>query len=231
MAGVFFPQSLPYSTQSYGRPTMGKLPPAILGQEDPSRLICPSDDSITLSPKAQETLARQSNPSESLRPEELADRVGQGAEYVDALKQARHSAATRAAGNGTDEALRAVTSNADEVARGASTLSRVGAGALRVAGPIGVAATVASSGLEAHQALKDPNASSTERAERVGGAIGSGTGSLAAGAAGAKIGLALGAVGGPPGMVVGAIVGGVGGAIAGSSVGRWLGEKAGGLFA
>lgn len=229
MAGVFFPQSFPYSSQSPVQPLMGKLPPAILGQDDPSQLWCRSDDSVTLSPTARETLSLQGQHAGGHRPEEIADRVGQGAEYVDAVKQARHSTTARAAGGSADDALKGVVSSADDVTRSAST--RVSAGALRVAGPIGVAATVASSGLEAHQALKDPNANSTEKAERVGGAIGSGTGSLAAGASGAKIGLALGAAGGPPDMVVGAIVGGVGGAIAGSSVGRWLGEKAGGLFA
>lgn len=140
MAGVFFPQSFPYSSQSPVQPLMGKLPPAILGQDDPSQLWCRSDDSVTLSPTARETLSLQGQHAGGHRPEEIADRVGQGAEYVDAVKQARHSTTARAAGGSADDALKGVVSGADDVTRSAST--RVSAGALRVAGPIGVAATL-----------------------------------------------------------------------------------------
>jgi hypothetical protein len=63
-----------------------------------------------------------------------------------------------------------------------------------------------------------------ERAEAVGGGVGTAGGGLAGGAAGAKIGAAIGSVIAPG---VGTAIGGVIGGIAGGLAGAWVGKKAG----
>ena len=223
MAGVYFPESFRQSTVRNYPPALGPTAPAILGLDQPGDRVCRDADTVTFSPAALRAL--QASPNGDPGPG-IADMVGYGAT---ATSSVRPGVGALSMAGRVAEATAEATASAEGVARGASTLGRLGSGALRAAGPVGVAAAVVSSGIEIHQAVTDPRATRQQRAERVGGAIGSGGVGLALGAAGAEWGAIVGTIGGPAGMIVGGVAGGLAGAVAGSSLGRWVGRNVGGL--
>lgn len=148
--------------------------------------------------------------------------------------------------------LRAVATSGDEIGAAWSAAGyRVAergavaryAGAARLAGRAGGAASFVTAGVDSYMSDRGKNMGEPERLARAGV---EGGGALAGGLAGAKGGAVLGAtigtaVGGPVGTAVGGVVGGVAGGIGGSIVGQEIGgavadlgsgvkDKIGGFF-
>ena len=95
--------------------------------------------------------------------------------------------------------------NLTRLGSGVSTLSKVG----RVAGPIGTAITVVTTGIEYNIAA------STDDGKRAGQAVGAGGGALGGAAIGAGIGVWFFGVGAAPGAAIGGIIGAFGGGYVG----------------
>lgn len=98
--------------------------------------------------------------------------------------------------------------NLGRLGSGVSTLSKIG----RVAGPIGTAITVVTTGIEYNIA------SATDDGKRAGQAVGAGGGALGGAAIGAGIGVWFFGVGAAPGAAIGGIIGAFGGGYAGGEV-------------
>lgn len=95
--------------------------------------------------------------------------------------------------------------NLGRLGSGVSTLSKIG----RVAGPIGTAITVVTTGIEYNIAA------ATDDGKRAGQAVGAGGGALGGAAIGAGIGVWFFGVGAAPGAAIGGIIGAFGGGYAG----------------
>lgn len=105
-----------------------------------------------------------------------------------------------------------------------ATWGRIGNVVSRVAAPVGVASTAASSWSE--DSLAHPDMGVAEKSSRAAVSAGTALVGAAAGAkAGAAMGAAVGSFFGPgPGTAVGAVIGGVVGGVAGSSLGQAIGD-------
>lgn len=192
---------------------------------------------LSFSPSFHAQGAGVSRPAEPVcrAPQSGQDSAFISSEAQEAMNEPASTASQQNASGGANDYRDSIKQMADGTGQAAG-IARSLPGLARVAGPVGIGASMLSTGAEVHKAVTDPKLTSGQRSSAIGGALGAMTGGaaggFAGGQAGAAVGMAIGTAIAPGlgtvvGGIAGSILGGGGGAYLGSKVGRSMGQEVG----